>query len=534
MHAGLMSLATSQASAMRDFGTRIDDRFVQIDQSVLAQNEKLKQIDGALGSLRDDMRSGFVRISEQMSGLDEKLDRIEARVTNPEETRAWERFRRAADLIKNGHPADALEHLNAAIENDGGPAFRHIPQFQLMLGQIRIGDTISRDPVLVDYDAAHRAFRQASLHLKGQHSAIALCRAGVASFLDGDLDCAIDTYLDALKIPHPIQYTHFEISKCYLEKGQLNDMAHHLRHAVDQDWNMIALVASDPVFLKEADIVEGVLKKYRDSVLNIIQPGLKAIEHVAGGSTAGDYLSMRSSLNKLAEDVTLDKLDADLKVKHKPCFTHREVGMWDEGDFQNLYAVDREILSALIADDAGLIDIQKAFKSSTFKARSGTKETNSFLGFIQKQFAAAKRHSYEISTDLNLCRATSFDKYISSTLLTGIEITKEATSLAQLRGGVKPGILGRIAGRKEARSMDELNAVLRSENRRLSAKVVEAVQPAVESVSQSLHRSDDIIRSAQRTYAMIQAYLESDFQFLKPSPSTQAESAENSLSPAPS
>ena len=82
--------------------------------------------------------------------------------------------------------------------------------------------------------------------------------------------------------------------------------------------------------------------------------------------------------------------------------------------------------------------------------------------------------------------------------------------------------------------MDELNAVLRSENRRLSAKVVEAVQPAVESVSQSLHRSDDIIRSAQRTYAMIQAYLESDFQFLKPSPSTQAESAENSLSPAPS
>ena len=65
MHAGLMSLATSQAKAMGELGSRIDDRLVQINQSVLQHNEKLAQIDGALNGLRSDMRTGFVQIPEQ-------------------------------------------------------------------------------------------------------------------------------------------------------------------------------------------------------------------------------------------------------------------------------------------------------------------------------------------------------------------------------------------------------------------------------------------------------------------------------------
>ena len=135
-----------------------------------------------------------------MSGINNRLDRIETKVSNPEETRAWERFSRAVTLLKKGYPADALENLKYAIENDGGPALRHIPKFQLLLGAILIGDTQPEADDLIDYQAAHCAFRQASLHLTGEQAAIALCRAGAAAFLVGDDDLAIDTYLDALQI----------------------------------------------------------------------------------------------------------------------------------------------------------------------------------------------------------------------------------------------------------------------------------------------------------------------------------------------
>lgn len=516
MHAGLMSLATAQAGAMKKLGTQIEGGLFRIDQSIMEQSQQLSRIDGALGGLRQDMSRGFIAISDQMSGLERRLDQIEEKVSKPEETRAWERFNRAATLLKKGYPADALENLKAAIENDGGLAFRHIPEFHLLLGQILIGDTKPRNPDLVDYDAAHCAFRQASLHLDGKKEAVALCRAGAAAFLDGDDDTAIDTYLDALKIPHDYQYTHFEIAKCYLNKKDGKRAEHHLCQAVDLDWSMVALVATDPFYQRNAAWATSLVESYRNFVVNKISPTVPALQHLATGPTKRNMMKMRERIREVARGIDLSSLDRDLELNHQPSPSfgiyeyHYSQEYYDESKSYDYTEASRlnmqESLEALSRQDIGLLDINEILnRNNLVEALKGcinfTKTSNETLG-----------------NDLRYFQNKSEPRQGKRSRYFATEATKKAKRRAKLDGDRPQGVLARVIGLKPVRSSQDLRELSISENERFSAVLADAMQSDVERYLKVWQRTEEIIEKAEEGLSFLQLCRDGNVKFVRGAP----------------
>ena len=175
----------------------------------------------------------------------------------------------------------------------------------------------------------------------------------------------------------------------------------------------------------------------------------------------------------------------------------------------------------------------RAIKSYVYVLGRSSRQENGFLEFVQTQLNAAGAHHYEIRSDLNLCEATNHDEYIRSTLGRCIDTTEEATKLAFARGGEKPGLLGTLTGRQAARTFPELDSVRHAEMKRLHAKVSNAVKPVVERVEKGFDRNAEILRTAHHAYNMIQAYLEGEFRFLKPSSTTEPNSKPKTMAASP-
>ncbi len=569
VHAGLMSLATAQAGAMQRMGAQLEDGLMRIDQSVMAQNKNLDRINTALDGMRKDVRDGFAHIANQMSGIHDRLDRIEEKVSNPEETRAWERFSRAAKLLNKGYPADALDNLKAAIENDGGPAFRHIPEFHLLLGQILIGDTKPRDPDLVDYDAAHCAFRQASLHLAGEKQVVALCRAGAAAFLSGDDDAAIDTYLDALRLIDDrrdfaiqnaeqvletggridravmlrrklgqIRYTHdeaaaktirdhlgqdgseafkvsverllrtidqdrytrYELAKSYLNKGENDAAAEQLRCAIDQDWDTVVLVATDPFYQKHAAWAEALISDYRDHVIGQLASTLPALTHICTGPTERNLGKIADRIEEEARKIPLIDLDTDLQGGFvRPNWS---LGVSFEGE--KLRSVEL-VLNALRNQDIGLLDITdilkrkgwcKALGSSVEETERGLRSLNDTIILLEDP----SRHTHQFSS--------AFFK---------VYVTDEAAKRAQESGARKPSLLGKLTGKKPARSSRELESVRREESMRFSLKLCQPLKSDLELFRERLRKSTDIHKKADDCIMLLNRYCTGQPRFFSPS-----------------
>lgn len=572
MHAGLMSLATAQAGAMQRLGAQLDDGLVRIDQSMMAQNEELNRISGVLDGVRKDMREGFGHIEVQMSGINNRLDRIETKVSNPEETRALERFSRAVTLLKKGYPADALENLKAAIENDGGPALRHIPKFQLMLGVILIGDTQPQADDLIDYQAAHCAFRQASLHLTGEQAAIALCRAGAAAFLDGDDDLAIDTYLDALQIVDekrvdciksaedyfeiyrpqnryqaqmfdqvlrelgPGRYTHyedvaetlqkhlgpgykdyeratekirrvidldrytrFELAKSYLNKGDQEAAAEHLRRAIDQDWSMVALVAADPCYQKHAAWAEALIGEYRNHVLRQLESTLPALAHLCTGPTERNFGKIADRIQEEACKISLDDLDPDLEGN----FSRPSWGYGHGFNSDKRRAVEG-MLNALRNEGIGLIDITDIL------------ERKGWYKFLHSCVKNTKWDLDKLENDLDFLKDIRSDSTKFSANFFKIYSTNEAKERASDSGARKPGLLGRLSGKRPARSHDELKDLERRERVQLSVLLSEPLKPEIESFRDRHQRSSDIYNKAYTCLRLLDRYRTGQPLFFSP------------------
>ncbi|ETX13352.1 hypothetical protein OCH239_10945 [Roseivivax halodurans JCM 10272] len=528
MHSGLMALASSQTNAMRDMTGRLDDRLSQIDDTIAMQGEVLERMNGAIDGLRKDMRTGFVEIANRLSNLDRKLGEIEKNTGNPEITLANERHRRAVELLKKGHVGDALGNVEAAIANGNGPAFRHIPAYHITLGEIRIGDHPGSDKSAVDYDAAHCAFRQAAIHLEDENKAVALCRAAASSFLGEDYERAIDTYLDALKIPHARQFTHFELAKCYLEVEHERAASHHLKHAVDMDWRMLALAATDPVMTRHGDTAERILREYSDAVIGILQNDFRAIEHAVTGPTSRNIKKIWNTLSDAVKDVDNATSDPDLVVDHAPAFgPDRDYS--DQGPSPFWYEAIQKRIQGLTDENVTLLDILAEAQRDDVveRLRRGVRQWLNDVLCCTELVSAIRNDSPEDRGGRMSLRGV---------VRPGISIKNDAERTAEdvTNGRVasKPGLLGRLGGKRELRTHRQLWDDFSAEEIRIRTAMVARVTAVLPEIETRNQRCVEILRHAEHGVNTLQEIGSGQCRFLKPSQFIQPDQPDNAPSPS--
>lgn len=345
IHAGMLSLATAQAKAMKDLGTRIDDRLVQIDDTLLEQSRELSLVRSGLGRMHGMISDSFSALDMRMGEMEERLSRIEDMTSNPERTRAFERFRRAVAFYKNADFARALEAVDFAIGNDGGPAFEEIPEFHLLRGHLLAGTRPHEDNArLVDLAEAHRAFATAARHTRLYRERGPLhMAAGQLAERVGMLAEAHSSYQSAVRDLWTLE-AHFASARIALQVGDTEVVKEQLLEAVTSDWNALVVAAADPVCIEHAEIVEPILRDYAEAEKARLTEGLRALCDMLGGPAEQNLRAARDQLRAASENLGPD------------------VAASPDRD-RLLTAEEQAELRALLDPELGLLDIRAGLRS---------------------------------------------------------------------------------------------------------------------------------------------------------------------------
>ncbi|MEE4208322.1 MAG: hypothetical protein V2I43_03530 [Parvularcula sp.] len=309
IHSGLMALATEQAKAMKDLGTKIDDRLVQLDATI---DTRFDEIHSCLDGISAQIGYGFSAMDERLSDIGEALDRIDYNTANPEESRARERFRRAIDLYKKGHHVPALEAVDHAIANDGGPSFAHVSEFQTLKAMLHMGSPDNRDLRVVDPAKANAAYREAARYteVRGDSSRVARgdlhYQAGLAAYAAAnpaeallDFQRVVSDYegVENKRIGKNSALAHFQIARCSLHLRDDKAAERHLLRAIDLDWKLLAMVASDPDCIVHQDFVEPIVSAYVGKTLPEARRMLDALSWVLADAGPRNVRTMHEKLH---------------------------------------------------------------------------------------------------------------------------------------------------------------------------------------------------------------------------------------------
>ena len=382
IHSGLMSLATAQAKAMEKLGTRIDDRLVQIDETI---NSRFSEVKFFLDGISEQLGRGFTAMDARLAGIDKTLARIEHNTSNPEETRARERFRRALDLCKAGHFAAALEQVDGAIANDGGPSFSHVSEFQALKGTLHMGSPANIERDVIDPAKAHAAFLAAAKYYPVKNvpdrpdRADLYYQAGLAAYAAGNPMLAIEAYRAAVedyvvasnRYGRSPCFAQFQIARSALAIGDIGLVARHLERAIDLNWKLLVAVAADPDCIANQEIVEPVVSAYVEKTLPKARSELSTLCYVLVGGGPRNVVKMYQNV----QAATLpDGLESDTSHSRLDSFEHftrffpdLNQYYWEYFRFYHPYPAGltegqaREI-EALMHDDIGLVDIATAME----------------------------------------------------------------------------------------------------------------------------------------------------------------------------
>lgn len=383
IHSGLMSLATAQAKAMKELGTRIDDRLVQIDETI---NTGFSEIKFCLDGISDQIGRGFTAMDERLADIDKTLARLAKDTANPEETRARERFRRALELYKAGHYAPALEQVDHAIANNGGPSFGHVSEFQALKGMLHMGNPKNLDATVINPAKAHTAFLAAGKYAATTSSkdrrdrADHYYQAGLAAYAAGDPAAAIEAYrlaiadYDALRSDHygrNPSSAHFQIARSALILGDIATARTHLVRAIDLNWKMLAAVAADPDCITHQDIVEPIVSDYVKTTLPEARHNLEALCYIL---IAGGPRNVSTMHKKIHQATLPEGMEAD--TRHMALENFRSLRHWHpdlEKHYWGCFGVyspyptgltddQARALHALLRDETGLVDIAIAME----------------------------------------------------------------------------------------------------------------------------------------------------------------------------
>lgn len=297
IHSSMMSLATSQAKAMTELGTRINDRLVQVDEALLAQNDRLSLMQGTLRTMNHAIANSFEHvygrlgsIEGRLNNIERSVDRIENSTANPERTKAYERFRRAQTFYSRGEKARAFEAVQSAIDNDGGQPFDDIPAFQLFKAHLHMYGAAEH----IDPEKARKAlFAAVNLVSKPTEKRPIYIDLGHAAYAARKPAVALKFFEAAAEI-NPSATVHFDAARAALHAEKPISTRRHLRAALELDWNILITASADPDCIAHADIVEPMLRNFADAKKAEIQKGLCALRDILRDTVANlDYTRKR-------------------------------------------------------------------------------------------------------------------------------------------------------------------------------------------------------------------------------------------------
>ena len=253
----MLDQAGELGKTIKAVGTDLGNGFCRIDKSMAATNDRLLELYGGVDLVRRNLVEGFEAVIDKLEEIQDTLGRIERGVMNPEETRALERYRRARAFLAKGRAVDALEAVNAAMNNDGGPSLAHMPELRCLRGAIRLGLYDSDSSTHLDLAGAEEDFAEALDFAKDEAKPSIREHLALAHWGRQNYPAAYAIY-EGNRANADAQ---FHAGRCMVQMGRHDHAQDHFRAALERDPRYLAIAAADPVLQKYPDLLNSVARK---------------------------------------------------------------------------------------------------------------------------------------------------------------------------------------------------------------------------------------------------------------------------------
>ena len=253
----MLDQAGELGKTIKAVGTDLGNGFCRIEKSMAVNNDRLLQLYGGVDLVRRNLVEGFEAVINKLEEIQDTLGRIERGVMNPEETRALERYRRARAFLNKGRASDALEAVNAAMNNDGGPSLAHMPELRCLRGAIRLGLYDNDNTSHLDLAGAEEDFAEALDFAKDEAKPSIREHLALALWGRQNYPAAYAIY-ESNRANADAQ---FHAGRCMIQMGRHDHAQDHFRAALERDPRYLVIAAADPVLQEHPDLLKSVARK---------------------------------------------------------------------------------------------------------------------------------------------------------------------------------------------------------------------------------------------------------------------------------
>lgn len=255
----MLESSISLRQTVKQMGRQIGNGLYQIEATMMRQSVQLTAIYGSIDLNRRNMIEGFNAIIDKLEAIQYTLGRIERGVMNPEETRALERYRRARTFISHGRIGDAIDAVEAGMNNDGGPSLAHMPELRILRGTIRLGLYDTDTQVHSNLAGAVQDFEEALVFADAKakpqiREHIALAHWGMQNY-----PAAFAAY-EALGNHIEARY---QAGRCLLQIGRHDHARDIFKEIIEKSPKHLAIAAADPICRQHGSIFIDITRSMR-------------------------------------------------------------------------------------------------------------------------------------------------------------------------------------------------------------------------------------------------------------------------------
>lgn len=289
--AGQDRVADELRSGFRNIGDKID----RVTDSVDRVTDSVNLVRDSVDEVRFAIENGFRMTERRLASIEHVMTDLLEAVRSPERTWALEQYATARDLYRREYYPDALQYLDLSINGKGSnTGYRFDAQFHLLRGTILLGDRENLDSALIDPIAAKAAFEEAVKYAKPprdmldavnkarrvellQPRCFALCCSGWASYVVGDMAEAERCYRAAVQDCPDDARANYHLGKVLAHQGRHEEAAKHVEKAIRRNFYLIAQLAADADFNKDAARYRKDVERYREELLDELFPVSEAL-----------------------------------------------------------------------------------------------------------------------------------------------------------------------------------------------------------------------------------------------------------------
>lgn len=257
-------LGREHISATRSLESTVSKGFDQLAEGFDQLAEGMEQVRQELSQIDATLHWGFSATLTALGRINDSLQDLIQISKTPAQTWAYEQFEIAREAYRKNLYADALEHLDRAINGYGSNSgYKLEYRFHYLSGTIRLGSP-DKPQDFVDLAGAEQALVNGAKYAQmdqPREAARAYLGAGWAAYCQGKFPGSIEHTKQSISLFPELAQAHFQMAKVFMHLDQPDQALPSLRRSIEINKNYAIEAGTDGDLQRHSSHVNALLSQ---------------------------------------------------------------------------------------------------------------------------------------------------------------------------------------------------------------------------------------------------------------------------------